>query len=809
MKKTALRLCTFAILLGLLWQFQSPVSGYRGDVSPGTAGSPYSQEWRITGPSGGDVRALEVDPSNPDRFYFGTLDGQIYVSSDAGRNWRLLVNFNRPRLFVDHIIVDPRNSKVLYVATHRHKDPGGFFKSVDGGQTWRESPELRNEALHSLTQSKRDPSILVTGTFNGIFKSVDSGETWTPLATANTPGLVHVESLAIDPRDSNVIYAGTWYLPYKTTDGGRTWKIIKNGIIDDSDIFAIDIDPRDANHVIASACSGIYETRDAGDSWHKVQGIPSQSRRTRAILQHPSIAGLVFAGTTEGFWRSGKGGDNNSWMVTTSRQLEINSITVHPSRPNDIYIGTNNYGVMVSNDGGKNFVPSNGGFSGRFVNSILPDRENANRVYATTINTTTGGGFFFVSNDAGASWVPSMRNMPPRLIGYAIMQDERDANLIYLGTNLGVYRSVDRGSSWAPVAARKSAAPAKKRPAPRSTVRKPAPQTARAGSRPRSGAAATAATQSQPTPSNRPPVDVVRMAQEALDRAGYEIGVADGQLGPRTVAAIKRFQTDRFLPVSGQLDEATVVALGVVNKAGLGATVAHVSTISDSVNALASFTDRSGQRSILAATNGGLYRTTDPTQGWDRVPYGRGLDARTTSISVSAQNPSVMLVGTASTGVLISRDSGQTWQQVSGVPSTSPINVIVQDPQRSSFIYVGTKQAFYMSQDGGDRWSRRGGDLPFGDFTSILVNPRNTNEIFAGNAYQNEQNSEKGGGVYRSSDSGMTWVRIDAREHRLPSLRVWALALDPHGQNTLFVGSHSAGIYVVPRGAEASLNGMR
>jgi photosystem II stability/assembly factor-like uncharacterized protein len=193
-------------------------------------------------------------------------------------------------------------------------------------------------------------------------------------------------------------------------------------------------------------------------------------------------------------------------------------------------------------------------------------------------------------------------------------------------------------------------------------------------------------------------------------------------------------------------------------------------------------------------------------QGWDRVPYGRGFDVRTTCISISSQNPSVILIGTASMGVLISRDSGQTWQQVSGVPTTSPINVIVQDPQRSSYIYVGTKQAFYLSHDGGDHWSRRGGDLPFGDFTSILVNPRNTNEIFAGNAYQN---GEIGGGVYRSSDAGTTWVRIDGREHRLPSIRVWALALDPHDQNTLFVGSHSAGVYVVPRGAEASMNGVR
>jgi len=49
-----------------------------------------------------------LNPNDPDRFYFGTLDGQLYTSTDAAHTWRLLVNFNRPRLFVDHIIVDPR-----------------------------------------------------------------------------------------------------------------------------------------------------------------------------------------------------------------------------------------------------------------------------------------------------------------------------------------------------------------------------------------------------------------------------------------------------------------------------------------------------------------------------------------------------------------------------------------------------------------------------------------------------------------------------------------------------------------------------
>src|ERR1700730_15972701 len=123
----------------------------------------YSEDWRATGPPGGDVRGLVVDPQDAERFYFGTLDGQLYVSTDAAKTWRLLYNFNIPRLFVDHIMVDPRNSNVLYVGAHRHKEPGGFFKSTDGGRSWRASAELKNEAIHSLTQSASNPDLLVAG----------------------------------------------------------------------------------------------------------------------------------------------------------------------------------------------------------------------------------------------------------------------------------------------------------------------------------------------------------------------------------------------------------------------------------------------------------------------------------------------------------------------------------------------------------------------------------------------------------------------------------------------------------------------
>ena len=743
----------------------------------------YSNDWRTTGPPGGDVRGLVVDPSNPDRFYFGTLDGQIYTSADGGRQWQLLYNFGRPKLFVDNIIVDPRNSKVLYVGGHRHNVPGGFFKSTDGGVTWNESEQLKNEAVHSLAQSDSNPDTLIAGTFNTIFRSDDAGDHWKQLPTTNVQGLLHVESLAIDPRTNNTIYAGTWYLPYKTTDGGQTWTSIKNGIIDDSDIFAIDIDPRDPNHIIASACSGIYETKTAGDSWRKVQGIPSQSRRTRAILQHPSAPGVVFAGTTEGFWRSDKGGDADSWMVTTSRQLEINSIAVHPSRPDMVYIGTNNYGVMVSNDGGKTFMPTNGGFSGRFANAILADRETPNRVYASTINTATGGGFLFVSNDNGETWKPSMRSMPSRLITYAIVQDTRDANVLYLGTNLGVYRSTDRGTSWAPVWA------------PNTPEKKKAPAT-------RKGATKRLTTRTAQTRATAPKLDdeTILQAQQTLTDAGYHLGDLDGKMGTATTVALKKFQTDRHLPVTGKLDAITLAALGIGSSNGAATTERSNLILADAVNALVHTYDADTQQpGYLAATNTGLYRSFDPNKGWTRLSYG-SFDPRTTCISTNLKTPETIWVGTPSSGLLVTHDSGKTWNQVDGIPRDIPVNTVVQDPQRPDYLYVGTKQALFMSHDGGRSWSRRGGNLPFGDFTSILVNPRNGDEIFAGNAYQV---ADVGGGVFRSTDAGKTWARIDPKGRRLPSQRIWALAFDAHDQNVLFVGSHSAGVYVVPRTSDA------
>src|SRR5918993_2972901 len=130
MKLTMKRIATLLPLLIALFALVSVFApGTSVTLASADAADPalYSNDWRNTGPPGGDVRALVVDPHDPDRFYFGTLDGQVYTSSDAGKRWQHLHNFGKPRMFIDHIVVDSRNPKTLYVGGHRHDVAGGLL----------------------------------------------------------------------------------------------------------------------------------------------------------------------------------------------------------------------------------------------------------------------------------------------------------------------------------------------------------------------------------------------------------------------------------------------------------------------------------------------------------------------------------------------------------------------------------------------------------------------------------------------------------------------------------------------------------
>src|SRR6185295_17450165 len=168
--------------------------------------------------------------------------------------------------------------------------------------------------------------------------------------------------------------------------------------------------------------------------------------------------------------------------------------------------------------------------------------------------------------------------------------------------------------------------------------------------------------------------DAIRATQEALNAAGYHLGEPDGKTGPATIAALKKFQADRHLPVTGKLDAISLAALGIGKGSDPAMPERSDLILADAVNALVHSVDpQTQQPAILAATNAGLYRAVDPTKGWQKLPYGN-FDPRTTCISTSERQPETIWVGTSNSGVLLSRDSGKTWRQVDGVSREAPIN---------------------------------------------------------------------------------------------------------------------------------------
>lgn len=672
--------------------------------------------WQVLGPNGGDVRSIVIDPKNKDKVYLSTMDGQVHVSADAGKTWRLLASFDKPMLVLDQLLVDSRDSNVLYASGHRGKLPGGFFKSNDGGVNWKEAKELREQAIHAMSQSATDPNVLYVGTKDGVWMSKDSGDDWKRIESDTMP--LDVNSFAVDPKQANTLYAGTTWRPYKSTDNGKSWRLIKSGMIDDSDIFAITIDSQNNNHVIASACSGIYESVNGGENWRKIQGIPGQSRRTRDIIQHPSRPGTLFAGTTEGFWMSVNGG--KSWSLTTSRQLEINKIAVHPDAPDRVFIATNNFGVMVSNDGGRNFAPTNTSFTSRFTYSITPDVEHPDRLYATTMNTSSSGGFFFYSEDGGQNWLQAKGLDINRDSAFTVLQDRLNPNLMYLGSTRGIFKSLDRGVTWALIEPPKVPA---KRP-----VRRTARRTAVKGKAVPKKAAVTA---------------------------------------NKTTPAAPEVEGPKLIPV-----------------------------LTDPVKVLA-FTsdDRSG---MLAGTDKGLYRTYDITKGWEKIPFGEGLDESVLVIHSTPLVPGTLWVGTAKSGVLVTTDDGKSWSKMNATPEGIPVSSIATDPKRPNFIYVGTIHGFYLSRDGGRSWMRRGGNLPLGNFTSILIDPNNSDTLIIASALEND------GGIFISEDAGMKWKRFDSKDLKLPSRRIWSLVFDPQDPHRMYAGTHSSGVYRIERNVEAA-----
>jgi photosystem II stability/assembly factor-like uncharacterized protein len=247
------------------------------------------------------------------RLYVGTEPAHLYVSEDMGGSWRELSSlrtvpsvskwtFPAPPhdAHVKNVAVDPSNPDTVYACVEQ----GGLFKSVDGGETWKELQGF-NDDCHRLFIRPSNPKELILPTGYGFYRSFDGGETWEEI-TERISRIGYPDPLVFNPLQEKLMFlAGAEADPFhwmqtksanpriaRSRDGGSTWEVLGRGMPEhlDANFEAMTMEAWDGGcTVYAGNTDGeIYATEDEGETWAKVvEGIPALSKTIHyTILGH-------------------------------------------------------------------------------------------------------------------------------------------------------------------------------------------------------------------------------------------------------------------------------------------------------------------------------------------------------------------------------------------------------------------------------------------------------------------------------------------------------------------------------------------
>ncbi len=392
---------------------------------------------RIVGPYGGDVRSLAVHPGRPDTFFLGASDGQLFRSTDAGRNWtRLEPGLGRRNLVIDNLHFDPLDPDTLYAAAWETKSSSGFFfVTRDGGYSWSELPLGQYQSsVRAVAIAPTDPQVIALGISEGVILSEDGGRSWDRI-TRGYRSLHNVESLVFDPTDSQTLYVGTWRRGWKTTNRGRKWVAIHQGMAFDSDMFSLLVSPDDVSTLYSSACTGIYKSQDGGLRWSRLtNGLPKGANRARMIHLDPADSRVLYAGTTVGLFRSRDSGASFSPLVG---DIVVNAIAVHPGDSRIVLVGTDDAGILRSVDGGRSFEASNRGFTHRHIEALASSPRSAMRFAAVASDGRHGG---LLCLDASHDWQFCGEGLPSGAITIRSIHPSVESDHVTLLTTRGVFR---------------------------------------------------------------------------------------------------------------------------------------------------------------------------------------------------------------------------------------------------------------------------------------------------------------------------------------------------------------------------------
>lgn len=432
--------------------------------------------------------AIAISPANPEYIYAlveaGKGESGFYRSTNRAASWEKRSNHYTGGNYYTEIFCDPHNADKVHSMTtfnqvtedggktfkplgerHKHVDnhvmwidpantdhmlngcDGGIYETWDGAKTWQYKPNLPITQFYKVEVDNSEPFYYVYGGTQDNFSlgGPSRNRSLNGIPNADwfvTNGGDGFES-AIDPYNPNIVYAQSQHgglVRYDKATGESTGIKPKPRKGENEYRWNWDAPLQTSAHKkgrIYFAANKVFKSDDYGDTWQVI---------SEDITRNLDRSKLPLMGRLWGIDATGKN-DGTALYGTVSAFSES------PKNENLLVAGTDDGLLQITQDGGRSWKKTEsfpGAPSMTYVYHVLTSQHNENVIYVTLNNHKRGDfkPYLFKSTDKGATWTAIAANLPERGSTFCIAEDHLDPNLLFAGTEFGVFFSANGGATW-------------------------------------------------------------------------------------------------------------------------------------------------------------------------------------------------------------------------------------------------------------------------------------------------------------------------------------------------------------------------
>jgi photosystem II stability/assembly factor-like uncharacterized protein len=765
----------------------------------------------------GRISDVEIDPKNPNVWYVASASGGLFKTENRGNTFTPIFD-DYPAYSLGAVKVDPRDSNVVWLGTGENNNQrsvafgDGIYKSTDAGKTWKRMGLENSEHIQNILIDPRDSKVVYVtaigplwrgGGDRGLYKTTDGGATWKQILKGDNEW-TGATDIVMDPKKPDTIYVamlqrmrqvgqliggGPGSGIYKSTDGGKSFTKLTKGLPTvEMGRTGLGINPKNPNTLYALVTAqrgqgGFFRSDDAGASWTRIG-------RT----------------VNEG---GGRGGNFPGANATPPAACGPIGTTAPAATPAPA--GEGGEGAPQGGRGGPSDDCFRGGDPG-YYNEIFVDPENPETIYSTWTNISR-------SEDGGKTWRTIQLNSV-HVDHHEVVWDPSDHRHMLIGNDGGLYETYDNMKTWRqfsnlPLSQFYRISTDNARPfynvcggaQDNGSVQGPSRTANRAGIRTSDWYNIGGGDGFQCRIDPEDPTTIYAQSQEGnLQRLDLKTGVAVN-IRPRANNT------------TGVAAEPPPAGGGRGGRGG-GGGGALGRWHWDSPTIISPHSSKrlyfAGERVYRSDNRGDAWTAVSPdlTRNLDRtkleimgkiwppdsVAY---MEATTRLSTITALDESPLLEGLLYAGtddglIQVTEDGGKNWRKVdsaaltaAGVPEFTYVTDVQPSPRDSNTVFAtlndwnrgNFKPYVIKSTDRGKTWTSITGDLPQRSGAwSLAADTVNPNLLFAGMEF----------GLYTTVDGGAHWVKMSG----VPAIQVRDITIQRR-ENDLVAGTFGRGVFIL------------